>query len=200
MIGILAMQGAVQPHRAKFSKLGIETLAVRYEAELSHCQGLVLPGGESSTVLKLLHDYGLWEPLIEFSDSKPVWGVCAGAILMADRVANPSQEALGLLPVSVERNAYGRQNESFITSVPLSIPGKTSELSEAVFIRAPKITEWDQSLTVLATYEGLPVALQDGRHLMTTFHPELSNSTVLHHHFSLLCGHTPAAIQKQASG
>ena len=187
-VGILALQGAVQPHRAKLLAAGAEPVPVRTAAELAACRGLIVPGGESTTFLKLIHAYDLWQPLLDFGAVRPVWGVCAGSILMAERVENPPQESLGLMPITVRRNAYGRQNESFIATFPLRLPGQPEQAQEGVFIRAPVVTEHGPDVGVLAEHGGHPVALQYGRHLATTFHPELSASDALHRHFLGLCG------------
>lgn len=186
-IGILALQGAVAPHRQSLSALGAQVVMVRTAAELSACAGLILPGGESSTMLNLIHHYRLWEPLREFAQSHGVWGVCAGSILMAAAVENPAQECFGLMPVTVKRNAYGRQNESFIATLPVTLPGGSGYDQECVFIRAPMVTAWGPEITLLIEYEGHPVALAHGRHLMTTFHPELSTHAGLHRFFLSLC-------------
>ena len=186
-IGILALQGAVQPHRDKLQALGLDTRPVRLAEDLEACAGLILPGGESTTMLKLIHDYDLKPALVEFGRRRPVWGVCAGSILMAERVENPGQESFAMLPITVRRNAYGRQNESFITRLTLKLPGQPAIDQEAVFIRAPQIVATGPGVAVLAEHGGLPVAVQHGRHLATTFHPELSSTDRLHRHFVSLC-------------
>lgn len=186
-IGILALQGAVQPHRRKLEALGAEAPLVRTPAELEACHGLVLPGGESTTLLKLIGDYALREPLLAFARHRPWWGVCAGSILMAERVENPPQECFGLVPVTVRRNAYGRQNESFIATLELHLPGEPAQRAEGVFIRAPRIVKLGRGVSVLATHGEEPVAVGFGHHLLTTYHPELSGSDALHRHFVALC-------------
>ena len=186
-IGILALQGAVEPHREKLARLDADPLTVRTREELRDCHGLVLPGGESTTFLKLIAVYGLRQPLVDFAQTRPLWGVCAGSILMAERVESPPQESLGVLPVTVQRNAYGRQNESFIAPLTLRLPGQESQDQEGVFIRAPRILQWPREAEVLAEHGGDPVALRHGRHLLTTFHPELSASDALHRFFLTLC-------------
>jgi 5'-phosphate synthase pdxT subunit len=194
-IGIFSLQGAVEPHREKLRAIGAEGVLVRTAQELVECHGLIVPGGESTTVLKLIADYGLKQPLLDFAREKPIWGVCAGSILMAARVEAPPQESLRLIPITVKRNAYGRQNESFITELELRLPGQPAVLQECVFIRAPQIVAWSDDVTVLAEFDGKPVALQSGHHLTTTFHPELSQPEWLHRHFLSLCG----AAASQAS-
>jgi 5'-phosphate synthase pdxT subunit len=186
-IGILALQGAVAPHRAKLAALGLEAPSVRLAADLDGCAGLILPGGESTAMLRLIGDYALKPALLDFARRRPLWGVCAGAILLAERVENPSQECLAVLPIAVRRNAYGRQNESFIAHVTLRLPGEPPADQEAVFIRAPQIVAVQPGVTVLAEHGGLPVAVQHGRHLASTFHPELAAGDRLHRHFAALC-------------
>jgi len=186
-IGILALQGAVEPHRQKLAGLGERAVLVREPSELLAVDGLILPGGESTTLLKLIDHYGLWEPLREFGAARPMWGVCAGAILMAECVENPLQRSLGLVPLTVRRNAYGRQNESFVARLRVALPGQAAQEIDGVFIRAPRIEPARSGAPPIAEHGGAPVALQFGIHLITTFHPELSASPVLHRHFASLC-------------
>ena len=196
-IGILALQGAVAPHQAKLAALGVEAPAVREAAGLEGLDGLILPGGESTTFLKLIGHFGLAQPLKAFAETRPLWGVCAGTILLARRVENPSQRSLGILPFTVRRNGYGRQNESFIAGFELRLPGRPAVSQEGVFIRAPHVTARDDGVQGLGEHEGWPVALQYGRHLATTFHPELSEAGHLHRYFIALC---EDASQRRASG
>jgi 5'-phosphate synthase pdxT subunit len=186
-IGVLALQGAVQPHRQSFAAIGERAVNVRTAEEILSCDGLVLPGGESTTLLNLIGHYGLWQPLLDFARVRPMWGVCAGAILMARRVESPAQRSLDTMPITVRRNAYGRQNESFIAPISLRLPGQPPQEQEAVFIRAPVILETGEGCELLAEHGGHPIVVQHGFHLVTTFHPELSSSTALHRHFALLC-------------
>ncbi|HKI99962.1 MAG TPA: pyridoxal 5'-phosphate synthase glutaminase subunit PdxT [bacterium] len=198
-VGILALQGAVQPHRVKLARLGADAVPVRDAAELAACRGLIVPGGESTTFLKLIHAYGLWQPLLDFAAEHPLWGVCAGSILMAEHVENPPQESLGVMPITVRRNAYGRQNESFIERFPLHLPGQAPQEQEGVFIRAPQVVALDPAVSVLAECRGQPVALAHGRHLVTTFHPELAESDALHRHFLALCSQEQMAVPASAA-
>ncbi|HEX7927346.1 MAG TPA: pyridoxal 5'-phosphate synthase glutaminase subunit PdxT [bacterium] len=186
-IGILGLQGAVAPHRAKLQAMGHEGAIVRNALELSSCRGLIIPGGESTTMLKLIHDFQLKPALMEFAQQHPVWGVCAGSILIAQEVENPSQESFGWLPIAVRRNAYGRQTESFIDDLDLTIPQHPAAKQEGVFIRAPMITRIADDATVLARHKGQVVAVAHGRHMATTFHPELSTPDALHRFFLTLC-------------
>jgi pyridoxal 5'-phosphate synthase pdxT subunit len=187
MIGILALQGDFKAHQDAFSRLDVSTRFIRKPSEMNGLSGLVLPGGESSTFLKLLESEGLWEPVAKFSKSHPVFGTCAGAILMADQVENPSQPCFGLIRMTMRRNAYGRQLSSSIrhadASKELNMGRKPGAALEAVLIRAPIITHVGSEVQVLATMDGQPVAVRQGQYLATTFHPELTTDTRLHRYF-----------------
>jgi 5'-phosphate synthase pdxT subunit len=147
-------------------------------------------------MLKLIHDYSLKPALLEFAREHSVWGVCAGSILIAEEVENPSQESFGLLPIAVRRNAYGRQNESFIADVDVTLPGEPATRQEAVFIRAPQFVRVPEQVTVLVLHNGQPVGVTYGRHMATAFHPELSAPDRLHRFFLSLCD--PASALKSA--
>ena len=177
--GILALQGDFEAHRKAVERAGGRALEVRTLADLEQCDGLIIPGGESTTMLKLLDQEGLTEPLRRFSEQKPVYGSCAGAILLAREVTHPAQESLGLMDIAVERNAYGRQIDSRIAHIPM--PG--GDDLEAVFIRAPIIRRMGTGSTVLAEYNGDPVWVEQGRTMVTTFHPELTGDLRVHRRF-----------------
>ncbi len=164
-IGVLALQGAVEPHRLHIEALGAKFLAVRNREHLEQADGIILPGGESSTMLKILSVLGLENELAQFLKTKPSWGICAGAILMAREVHCPAQKSFGAFDVVIERNAYGRQLESF----NFEING-----AEVAFIRAPQITQVGNSAHIEASVDQKPVWLTDGKNMITTFHPELS--------------------------
>jgi 5'-phosphate synthase pdxT subunit len=153
---------------------------VRSAADLDRIDGLVIPGGESSTMLKLLEEERLLEPLREFGERHPIFGTCAGAILLATEVLNPPQRSLRLMDIDVERNAYGRQLDSRIAR--LKPEGLEGDL-EAVFIRAPIIRRVGDQAKVLAQYQGDPVLVEQGRHLVATFHPELTDDSRIHKMF-----------------
>lgn len=177
-IGVLALQGDFEAHRKALARAGAEGFEVRKAEELEQAGGLILPGGESTTMLKLLREEGLWEELLRFGRTRPVFGTCAGAILMASRVTNPVQEALGLMDLEVERNAYGRQLQSHVALV------ETEEGPlEAVFIRAPVIRRTGPGVRVLARYKGDPVLVEEGMHMAATFHPELTCEERVHRRF-----------------
>jgi 5'-phosphate synthase pdxT subunit len=178
-VGVLALQGDFEAHRKAFEKLGARAVEVRTAAEMASCDGLVLPGGESTTMLKLLDRENLLDPLRAFGREKPIYGSCAGAILLAHEVTHPTQPSLDLMDIAVERNAYGRQIDSRIATVRLEDGGEL----EAVFIRAPIITHVGGSGRVLARYQGQPVWVEQGRHMVTTFHPELTPDPRIHQRF-----------------
>jgi len=185
-VGVLSLQGDFAAHGAALERAGAEPVYVRHAGQFAGLDGLVIPGGESTTMLKLLRYDGLMAPLEEFARRKPVFGTCAGAILMATEVSAPAQESLGLMDIAVERNGYGRQVDSRVTSIEpdaeferRTAPGKL----EAVFIRAPIIRRVGNGAQVLARYAGDPVLVEQGRHLAATFHPELSADLRVHRLF-----------------
>lgn len=177
IIGVLALQGDFDAHRKRLEELGAKVVLVRKPEQLDEIDGLVIPGGESSTFLKLLGAEG-FEKLKEFVRVKPTFGTCAGAILLAKEVENPKQEGLGVLDVRIRRNAYGRQLESSIREGKLE--GSPIEM---VFIRAPKFERLGPGVEVIATEGSDPVAVRQGRVMAATFHPELSDDTRVHQAF-----------------
>ncbi len=179
-VGILALQGDVDAHRKALERAGAEVVPVRTVRELGAVDGLVIPGGESTAMLKLLHAGDMLGALREFGQQKPIFGTCAGAILLAGEVINPAQESLGLVDISVERNAYGRQIDSRIVPLATELPGGDVE---AVFIRAPIIRRTGDDVNVLARYQDDPVLVEQGRHLVATFHPELTSDSRVHQFF-----------------
>jgi len=180
-IGILAIQGDFAAHAAMLHSLGAETTEVRTIADLQQCDALILPGGESTTQLQFLQEEGLGEEIKKFAANKrPVFGTCAGAILLAARVNNPAQDSLGLLDMTILRNGYGRQLAS---EVSFGNSKLKSEPMEMVFIRAPIIERVGPGVEILAEYGGKPVLVQKDNLLAATFHPELSADTTVHRHF-----------------
>ena len=176
-IGVLALQGDFDAHRKRLEKLGAEVLLVKKPEQLDDIAGLVIPGGESSTFLKLLGEEG-FAKLKEFVRAKPTFGTCAGAILLANEVENPKQAGLGALDITIRRNAYGRQVDSSIRE------GKfLNNPIEMVFIRAPKIERVGQSVEVVATEGRDTVMVRKGKTLAATFHPELSDDARIHRYF-----------------
>ncbi|MFL6416959.1 MAG: pyridoxal 5'-phosphate synthase glutaminase subunit PdxT [Bryobacteraceae bacterium] len=177
-IGVLALQGDFAAHCEALRAAGAIPVEVRSAEDLREVDGLVLPGGESTTMLKLLDVEHLFEPLAEFGREKPIFGTCAGAILLAKEVLNSTQRSLGLMNLSVERNAYGRQIDSRIARIDVE-----GHPAEAVFIRAPIIRRTGPGVSVLASYQNTPVLVSEGRHMVATFHPELSNKNLVHARF-----------------
>jgi 5'-phosphate synthase pdxT subunit len=176
-IGVLALQGDFDAHRKRLEELGAEVLLVRKPEQLDEIDGLVIPGGESGTFLKLLGESG-FEKLKQFVHLKPTFGTCAGAILLANEVDNPKQSGLGALDIRIRRNAYGRQIDSSIREGRLG-----DEPLEMVFIRAPKIERVGPGVQVIATEGDDPVAVRQGRVMAATFHPELSDDLRVHQAF-----------------
>jgi 5'-phosphate synthase pdxT subunit len=179
-VGVLALQGDFEAHERALRSAGADPVEVRSAEQLAGVDALVIPGGESTTMLKLIDQEGLFEPLRDFGARRPIFGTCAGAILLASEVTNPPQQSLGLMDIGVERNAYGRQLDSRIAH--LKPEGLEGDL-EAVFIRAPIIRRVGQDAKVLARYNGDPVLVEQGRHLAATFHPELTADARLHRLF-----------------
>jgi len=185
-IGVLALQGDFAEHIAALERLGVETVEVRLAGNLADLNGLIIPGGESTTIGKLAIDFGLMEPLIGFGESHAIWGTCAGAIFLS-KDARRHQPLLGLMDITVQRNAFGRQVDSFeadLDVVWLKPTISTSEPYHAVFIRAPIIESVGGAARVLSQLpDGRIVAAQEGRLLATSFHPELTGDTRFHEYF-----------------
>lgn len=179
-IGVLAIQGNYASHSAALTEAGADPVEVRKPEQLEGLDGLVMPGGESTTMLRFLEKHRFFESLMEFCGKKPVFGTCAGAILLARKVLNPPQRSLGLLDAVVERNAYGRQIDSSIMTAETALSGGPLEM---VFIRAPRISEVGPAVEVLARREGYPVLVRQAKILAATFHPELSTDRRVHRLF-----------------
>ena len=171
-IGVLALQGDYEAHARAFARAGARTVLVRKPEELKGLDGLVLPGGESTTMLKFLEKKGFFDTLGEFVANTPCFATCAGCILVAREVLHPKQRSLGVLDATVERNAYGRQIDSTILTLPTELPGGPLEM---VFIRAPRITRVGPGVEVLAKRNGFPVLVRQGNLLVATFHPEMTS-------------------------
>lgn len=176
-IGVLALQGDFDAHRRRLEDLGAGVVLVKKPEQLDEIDGLVIPGGESSTILKLLGDAG-FEKLKQFVRLKPTFGTCAGAILLANEVENPKQPGLGALDITVRRNAYGRQVDSSIREGQF-----LNHPTEMVFIRAPKIERVGEGVKVIATEGNDPVLVRHGKTLAATFHPELGDDPRIHEYF-----------------
>lgn len=180
---MLALQGDFEAHSQALTRAGAEPSLARTASDLDDLDGLIIPGGESTTMLKLLNAENLLEPLAEFGRRRPIFGTCAGAILLAEEVTHPAQPSLGLMNLTVERNGYGRQIDSRVVHIAPEpeFAGRThSGDLEAVFIRAPIIRRVGPEAHVLATYQGDPVLVEQGRHLVATFHPELGSDSRVH--------------------
>ena len=179
-IGVLAIQGDFDAHRRRLEQLGAEVMLVKQPEHLDWVDALVIPGGESTTFLKFLEKGGFLEKLREFVRIKPTFGTCAGAILLATEVENPSQTSLGALDIVIRRNAYGRQVDSFIGEGETQLPGGPLEM---VFIRAPKIKRVGPGVEVLAREKNNPVLVRQRNIMAATFHPELSEDRRVHAEF-----------------
>ncbi len=179
-IGVLAIQGDYASHAAALSDTGAIPHEVRKPDQLADLDGLILPGGESTTMLKFLERPGFVEALVSFCQNKPVFGTCAGTILLSREVINPDQRSLGALDAVVERNAYGRQIDSTILPAQTEISGEPLEM---VFIRAPRIVSTGADVEILARREGNPVLVRQGDVMAATFHPELSKDRRVHRFF-----------------
>lgn len=167
IIGVLALQGAVDLHRAHIEAAGGVFSAVKTPQDFDTIDAFILPGGESTTMLKLIQRFELWDVLVDQFEAKPVWGICAGAILMAENVLNPAQKSFGLISVTAERNGYGRQLQSHYDVI---------DDYSVSFIRAPIIHDLDPAITIHATHNEQPAWISHGQYMLTTFHPELTQS------------------------
>jgi 5'-phosphate synthase pdxT subunit len=181
-IGVLALQGDFYLHLKRLNELGVEAIPVKKPSELADCNGLIIPGGESTTLVKLLKNIEMFEVLPEFNQKWPIFGTCAGAILVGKEVSNHPVEPLNLIDISVERNSYGRQVDSFIDQIELEIGGKKQSV-EAVFIRAPRFTRIGEGVRAIARHQNDVVMVENENILAATFHPELSENPLIHQYF-----------------
>ena len=191
-VGVLALQGSFWEHEVMLRKIGVAVREVRRAEDLDGLSGLIIPGGESTTIGKLAVEFGLFEPLREFGKSHAIWGTCAGAIFLS-KDARRNQPLLGLMNITVERNAFGRQIASFEVDIPVpalkAVAPNDDRPFHAIFIRAPLIETVTPPAEVLATLEdGRIVAAQQGHLLATAFHPELTDDTRFHRYFLHLAG------------
>ena len=181
-IGVLALQGAAAEHIQMLSALGAEAVPVRLPSELDDLDALIIPGGESTTISKLLSDYGLMEPIRRLAKKGfPIFGTCAGLVLLAKKVPNLQMESIGVMDIEVERNAFGRQVDSF--EADLKIPALHNGTFRGVFIRAPIIEKVERGVEVLCQLNGKPVAVRQRKLLACAFHPELTDDLRLHKYF-----------------
>lgn len=181
-VGVLALQGDVVEHLAALERAGAQAIAVKTPADLARVDGLVIPGGESTTVMKLLDRFGLAKPIVErVRAGMPLWGTCMGMIVAARDVAGLEQPTLGLIDITVRRNAFGRQNESAEVELPIAALGPQS--FPAIFIRAPWIERVGPGVELLASRDGHGVMVREGNVLGTSFHPELTHDPRVHAYF-----------------
>ena len=178
-IGILALQGDFNKHGLILEQLDLEPTLIRYPSDLNHVSGLIIPGGESTTMTKLMDRAGFYESITSFANTNPVLGTCAGLIMMSYQAKDRRIKTLGLLDVDVERNASGRQIHSLCKLLNVNINGESQPI-DATFIRAPKIIRYGPDINVLATFNESPCAVQSGLHLGLSFHPELNGITIFH--------------------
>lgn len=181
-VGVLALQGGFSLHAGSIYRAGAKSLEVRTAEDLKQCDALVIPGGESTVLAKLLKETGMDEGIVEFSKKYPVMGTCAGLILLSSGIVDHSIKPLGLIDIYVERNAYGRQQDSFISDITLAAVGMADPF-EGVFIRAPKISGIGRGVKILAQMEENVVMARSDNILVTTFHPELTQDTRIHTFF-----------------
>ena len=179
-VGVLALQGAYHKHAESLARLGVASRLIRKTSELEDCSALILPGGESTTISLLLHEYGLFEPIRFFAQNHPVMGVCAGMILMANEVDDERITPLALMPFKAQRNFYGRQVHSFTDDIKLNFDDSTFN---APFIRAPGIKKMSSEITVLATHNDEAVMIGYEKHIALSFHPELTDDTRIHEYW-----------------
>ncbi len=185
-IGVLGFQGAVIEHQRHIEKIGEEAVVVRYPEQLNELDGIILPGGESTTIGKLLNRTGMMEPLREkIQKGLPAWGTCAGMILLARELDNDPVKHLAVMNIAVRRNAYGTQIDSFDTIA--DIPEVSEDAVPLVFIRAPYITRVGEGVKTLCKLKGHIVAAQENNMLVTSFHPELTDDSAFHRYFSRMC-------------
>lgn len=185
-IGILGFQGAVIEHQRHIEKIGHEAIVVRYPEQLAELDGMILPGGESTTIGKLLNRTGMMEPLRErIREGLPVWGTCAGMILLAKELENDPVRHLAVMDITVKRNAYGTQIDSF--DVNVEIPEVSTGEIPLVFIRAPYITSVGEGVKVISRIDGHIVAARENNMLVTSFHPELTDCSAFHRYFAEMC-------------
>ena len=182
VVGILALQGDFSLHQNSFKRIGIHTKFIRYPEELEKCEGLVLPGGESTTFINLLQKTGLFTAIQKFAETRGVMGTCAGCIALAANIHGDGIKTLNVIDINVERNAYGRQVDSFVDQIKLSIFQDKPEF-EGIFIRAPKILSVGSNTEVLGYHGHEIVMARNERILVTTFHPELTKDVRIHRYF-----------------
>jgi pyridoxal 5'-phosphate synthase pdxT subunit len=192
VVGVLALQGDFDRHAKALARCGVQAVEVRKPEQLAYVDGLIMPGGESTTLLKLMDAWGFVPALEKFhAEGRPIFGTCAGLILLARDVEKPSQFSLGFIDVGVERNAYGRQRESFEARGSATLEGRATPV-EMVFIRAPRIRRVGAGVDTLATWNDEPVMARQGSVLVATFHPELTDDSAVHEYFCAMVSRAAA--------
>jgi len=182
MIGVLALQGDYEKHIRILKEINISSVEIKYPDQLKNIDGLIIPGGESTTMSDLMMRINFQEYLIKFSQEKPIMGTCAGLIMMSKTIQNNNKiKPLGVLDIEVNRNAYGRQVNSFMDTIDIEIDEKIHQ-AEVLFIRAPKINKVGKSVSIISKYHDDIIAVRSGIHFGFTFHPELNKITFLHHY------------------
>jgi 5'-phosphate synthase pdxT subunit len=181
-IGVLAIQGDFEKHKQMLLKLGQQVVEIRTAEQLLQTDALIIPGGESTTLIKFFNEFGLAQTIRQYAASHPVMGTCAGLIVLAKTVDNPPDDSLGLIDLEVKRNAYGRQRESFVDQIQLNLNGSTSTFT-GVFIRAPKIGRYGKDVQILGRHHDDIVMAASANILGCTFHPELTDDTRIHNYF-----------------
>ncbi len=179
IVGILALQGDVKKHSQILKKLKIENRPVRYVHEFDGVQGLIIPGGESTTITHLIQKNKLYEHILSFAENFPILGTCAGLIMMSKKVDHPLVRPLGIMDLEVDRNGYGRQVHSFVGHLDIRLNGYSKNIP-ATFIRAPKISKMGKDVEVMAEFNGNPCAVRQGKHIALAFHPELDGIDIFH--------------------
>lgn len=201
LIGVLALQGDFAKHIEMLKSLGVATKEVRVPKDLEQCDGLIIPGGESTVMLRQIDFIQLKDPIKNFAKVKPVFGTCAGLILISDRIQGSTMKPLQIMDIEVERNAFGRQVDSFVAPVELDIQGEVSRQQKhpkifyGYFIRAPRIRATSSRVKVLASYKDEPILVREGFHLGATFHPELTDDPLIHRYFLDIVMHHPHIFQ-----
>jgi len=183
-IGVLAIQGNYDMHSYILERIGIEPIAVKYPFELDTVEGLVIPGGESTTMSKLMNRIGFYKPIKSFANDYPILGTCAGLILMSEKVIDTKIDSLGLFDIQIERNGYGRQINSNTINVNFEL-NSINYCLPASFIRAPKIVSYGKSVNVLAMHNDTPIIVTNDKHIGISFHPELDDISILHEYVFL---------------
>ena len=184
-VGVLGLQGAYAKHVTVLQQLGIQSIDVRSCYDLEKCEGLIIPGGETTTMTKLIEENDLYDAMVQFAEENPIFGTCAGMILMATHVEDDKVRTFNLIDMVVDRNAYGRQVDSFVDELDVQTNGEPFTM-RCVFIRAPRVSELGEGVDVLASINGEPVLVRQGHHLAAAFHPELTSETRIHSYFLTL--------------